>query len=64
MTAHPESARTAEIISRRAKPMADHKHGEMDITVQEKTFDGFMTMVTRATIGIIVFLVFLALVGG
>ena len=44
--------------------MADHKHGEMDITVQEKTFDGFMTFVTRTTIGIIVFLIFLALVGG
>ena len=22
--------------------MADHKHGEMDITDQQKTFDGFM----------------------
>ena len=22
--------------------MADHKHGEMDITAQEKTFAGFM----------------------
>ncbi|MCK0121216.1 aa3-type cytochrome c oxidase subunit IV [Loktanella sp. F6476L] len=44
--------------------MADHKHGEMDITVQEKTFDGFIKMVTRGTIAIIVFLIFLALVGG
>ena len=44
--------------------MADHKHGEMDITVQEKTFDGFMKFTTRTTIGIIIFLVFLALVGG
>ena len=43
--------------------MADHKHGEMDITVQQKTFDGFMTWVTRSTIAIIVFLIFLALVG-
>ena len=43
--------------------MADHKHGEMDITVQQNTFDGFMKMVTRATIAIIVFLIFLALVG-
>lgn len=41
--------------------MADHKHGEMDISVQEKTFEGFMNMVTKTTIGIIVFLVFLAL---
>lgn len=43
--------------------MADHKHGEMDISVQEKTFEGFMTFTSRATIAIIVFLVFLALVG-
>ena len=43
--------------------MADHKHGEMDVTVQEKTFDGFMKWVTRTTIVIILFLIFLALVG-
>ena len=29
--------------------MAEHKHGEMDITVQEKTFEGFI----RATIIVI-----------
>ena len=44
--------------------MADHKHGSMDITTQEKTFDGFIKMVTRGTIAIIVFLIFLALVNG
>lgn len=43
--------------------MAEHKHGEMDISVQEKTFDGFMKLVTRTTIGIILFLIFLAIVG-
>ncbi len=43
--------------------MAEHKHGEMDVTVQEKTFDGFVKMVSRATILIIVVLVFIALVG-
>ncbi len=43
--------------------MADHKHGEMDIKVQEKTFDGFIKMVTRSTIVIIVALIFLALIG-
>jgi len=43
--------------------MADHKHGEMDIKVQEKTFDGFIKMVTRGTIVIIVALIFLALIG-
>ena len=40
-----------------------HKHGEMDISEHEKTFAAFMTMTTRATIGIIVFLIFLALIG-
>lgn len=42
--------------------MADHEHGKMDTSVQEKTFDGFMSMVTKSTIGIIIFLIFLALV--
>ncbi|HEV8034616.1 aa3-type cytochrome c oxidase subunit IV [Yoonia sp.] len=42
--------------------MAEHKHGEMDITAQEKAFEGFMSMTTKATIGIIVFLIFLALI--
>ncbi len=44
--------------------MADHKHGEMDITGQEKTFDSFIWFVSRGTIGIIVFLILLALVNG
>ncbi|EAR50372.1 hypothetical protein OG2516_16686 [Oceanicola granulosus HTCC2516] len=47
--------------------MADqhkHKHGEMDITVQEQTFDAFIKFVTRGTILIIVSLVLLALVNG
>ncbi len=42
--------------------MAEHKPGEMDITVQEKTFEGFMSMTTKGTIAIIIFLIFLALV--
>lgn len=37
--------------------MAEHKHGSMDISVQEQTFDGFITFVTRFCI----FLVFLVL---
>lgn len=44
--------------------MADHKHGEMDIKVQEKTFDGFMKIVTWSCILIAVFLLFLAMVNG
>jgi len=44
--------------------MAEHKHGEMDISVQEKTFDGFMKMVTRGALLCIALLVFIALVNG
>lgn len=44
--------------------MAEHKHGEMDISVQEKTFDGFIKMVTRGTILVIAILIFMALVNG
>lgn len=44
--------------------MAEHKHGDMEITVQEKTFDGFIKMVTRGSIIIIVALVLLALING
>ncbi|MDT8326457.1 MAG: aa3-type cytochrome c oxidase subunit IV [Roseovarius sp.] len=41
--------------------MADHKHGEMDIQVQQKTFDGFVKYVTYSVVVIIGVLVFLAL---
>lgn len=43
--------------------MADHKHGSMDITQQQKTFDGFMRYVVRTSIAIIVVLILLALFG-
>ena len=42
--------------------MADHEHGNMDIRVQEKTFEGFITFVTRAVIVIVVLVIFMALV--
>ncbi len=41
--------------------MADHKHGDMDIETQEKTFDGFMSWTTRIVIGIIVLLIWMAI---
>ncbi len=41
--------------------MDDHKHGEMDIEVQEKTFEGFMAATTYSVIGIIVLLVLMAI---
>ena len=44
--------------------MAEHKHGEMDISVQEKTFDGFMKWVTWTAVGSIALLIFIALVNG
>jgi hypothetical protein len=44
--------------------MAEHKHGEMDITVQERTFGGFVTFVVRTVIVIIVALILLAMING
>lgn len=41
--------------------MADHKHGEMDIDVQEKTFDGFMKWTTWSVIAIFVILIGMAI---
>ncbi|ETX30517.1 aa3-type cytochrome c oxidase subunit IV [Roseivivax isoporae] len=43
--------------------MAEHKHGEMDITEQEKTFEGFVTFTVRTVIVIAVGVVLLAFVG-
>ncbi|GGE40946.1 hypothetical protein GCM10011360_30590 [Primorskyibacter flagellatus] len=39
--------------------MADHKHGEMDTTVQEKTFEGFIkasTWIAGISIGALIFM--------
>ncbi|MHA6324885.1 aa3-type cytochrome c oxidase subunit IV [Roseivivax sp. CAU 1753] len=44
--------------------MAEHKHGEMDITTHEKTFEGFVTLVTRIVIVILVAVVLLAIFNG
>lgn len=41
--------------------MAEHKHGEMDITTQTKTFQGFVKFVTWAVIVILAILVFMAI---
>ena len=40
--------------------MADHKHGEMDIQVQEKTFEGFIKVTVWSCVAIFIALVFLA----
>ncbi|SEK44324.1 aa3 type cytochrome c oxidase subunit IV [Roseovarius azorensis] len=42
--------------------MADHKHGEMNTEVQERTFEGFVRAVTWSVIVIIGVLIFMALV--
>ena len=44
--------------------MADHTHGEMDIEVQEKTFDGFIKAVGWSCVVIILTLIFIAIVNG
>lgn len=41
--------------------MAEHKHGSMDITTQEKTFEGFVNFVIKAVIVILAVVVFLAI---
>ncbi len=41
--------------------MAEHKHGTMDITTQEKTFDGFIRWSMRVAIFSIAVLIFLAI---
>lgn len=44
--------------------MADHKHGEMDTTNQEKTFDGFLKFMTWSAVIVIVALILLAMING
>ncbi len=40
--------------------MAEHEHGKMDISVQEKTFEGFITWSVRVAVASIAILLFLA----
>ncbi|MBD3625724.1 aa3-type cytochrome c oxidase subunit IV [Roseovarius sp. SK2] len=40
----------------------EHKHGEMDIRVQEKTFEGFLKASTYVAAGSIIFLILLAMI--
>lgn len=43
--------------------MSDHKHGEMDISVQEKTFQGFLKTGVWTSVIVVILLIFLAIVG-
>jgi hypothetical protein len=40
--------------------MAEHEHGSMNSDTQQKTFDGFMSFVTRTVVVIVGILLFLA----
>lgn len=44
--------------------MAEHKHGSMDTSVQEKTFEGFLKYCTWGAVVSIGILIFAALVNG
>ena len=41
--------------------MAEHKHGEMDVTTHEKVFDGFMKWTVWSSAAIIVLLILMAI---
>jgi hypothetical protein len=45
------------------KTMKDETPGKMNIETQEKTFEGFVKVVTWSTIVIIALLIFIALIG-
>ena len=42
----------------------EHEHGSMDITEQERTFEGFVRWTVRIVVTIIVLLVLLAFING
>ncbi|MEO9684821.1 MAG: aa3-type cytochrome c oxidase subunit IV [Tateyamaria sp.] len=41
--------------------MSEHKHGEMDATENQKTFDGFMSYMTWSAVVILVIIVGMAI---
>lgn len=43
--------------------MADHKHGSMDITVQEQTFDGFIKFTIKSLYAILFIVILLIIFG-
>ncbi len=44
--------------------MSEHKHGEMNIEVQQKTFNGFVKFSAWSVVVIIGILLFMAMVNG
>ena len=61
MTQLSESAIDIEVWCNKDLIMSKHEHGSMDIKVQEKTFEGFISVVTKTTVASIIVLVFMAL---
>ncbi len=41
--------------------MGEHKHGEMDISVQEKTYDGFIAWTKWSVIFLLALFIFMAI---
>ena len=41
--------------------MAEHQHGQMDIKVQERTFDGFIQFTTWSVVVIFALLILMAI---
>jgi hypothetical protein len=61
VTGRDESGRSKITKVERMIKMAEHKPGSMDTSVQEKTFDGFIRMVTWGAVISICVLIFMAL---
>jgi len=64
VTAASKSINESQRSNIGARKMAEHKHGEMNTFVQEKTFEGFIKFSTRTVIVIAVVLLFIAAVNG
>jgi len=54
-------AREMDSVRKRTRPMAEHKHGEMDVKEQEKTFEGFIRYTIWGIVVSIGILLFLAI---
>jgi hypothetical protein len=61
VTGRVESASQTSLWQEGSAQMADHKHGNMDIKEQEKTFNGFMKWTANTVIVILLLIVFMAI---
>jgi hypothetical protein len=61
VTAGIKCAKARQAKTKREPDMAEHKHGEMDATENEKTFEGFMKFTTWTVIVILVIIVGMAI---